>query len=69
MIGLVWIAAFGANVAVLGEVTTFPDRAACEQFGRQMAPRAADYARGMFKLNWSINVVVEFHCAVNGQPA
>ena len=69
MIGLVWLAAFGLNVAIITEETTFKDMAECTAFGETMASRAADYARGMYRLDWSYPVQIEFHCAANGQPA
>lgn len=69
MIGLVWVAVFGAYIFVIPEATTFEDRTTCEKFGAEMSSRAADYARGRFKLDWSIDVHVEFQCHANGQPA
>lgn len=69
MVKLLWIAAFGYNVALVPEDTTFRDMQACQAFGRSMASRTADYTRGMFKLGWSIEVHVGFHCAIDGQPA
>ena len=69
MIEMIWIAAFGFNVVLVPEDTKFKDMAACERFGREMAPRTADYTRGVFKLDWNVNVQIEFHCAVGGTPA
>lgn len=73
MIALIWFVAFmtaqGPSVNIITETTVFADRAACEEFGKTMSRRTADYARGGFGLDWSDRVEVAFKCEPNGQPA
>ena len=69
MIGLMLVAVFGVNIALLSETTTFKDRVECEAFAKTMAPRTADYARGKFNLDWSDEVHIEHQCFAKGQPA
>lgn len=68
MAELVWFAVF-LNIAVpFNETTKFKDVDACEKFGAEMAPRAADYIRGALKLDWDDKIKIDFICAMPGQP-
>lgn len=74
MIKIIWFVAVmladgQPMFSVITEATTFDDRAACAVFGKDMAPRVADYARGAMSLNWDEKVEVAFECKANGQPA
>lgn len=53
----------------LPESTKFSDETECIAFGKQMAPRVADWVRGMFQLNWGAPVAVRFECKPSGDPA
>jgi|GEM_PF-6012934 len=72
MITLVWLALIVTSngyVAVpIPESSEFRTAEECRAFGEKMAPRLADYARGMVRADWRQKVDVIFECSAPGQP-
>jgi hypothetical protein len=70
---LSWSAAVAVHGRIqsgrLPEATKFKDDAECQAFGKQMAPRLADWVRGMFQLDWRAPIAVGFECRIAGDPA
>lgn len=70
---LVWIVvtvtAGGPVTGPIPEMTKFKSETECTEFGKGMAPRVADFTRGMLRLDWTVPVHVTFRCAPAGQDA
>lgn len=72
MFKLLWvIAVMSANgpiIRPIPETTTFKDKAACEQFGKDMTPRLQDWARGALNADWNVEIRSAFKCEPAGDP-
>jgi hypothetical protein len=72
MLKLIWTIATltlqGPLVTDVPETTKFKDQAACMEFGKQMMPRLADWARGRLNADWDHEIKVVFRCEAAGQP-
>lgn len=57
------------QTTVLPESTKFPDKEACDAFGKTMIPRMEDWIRGVLKADWNFPVAVYYACKPSGDPA
>lgn len=72
-VSLVWfvlvITPNGPQVAQVKESLKFDSQELCKEFAEKMQSRMEDFARGMVRADWDVDVPVRAHCHIEGTPA